>query len=246
MKKPFARVGGKSLLVDDLEKLLPKNYESYNYVEPFAGGASLYFYKKPSNKYEILNDLDKNIYTLLKGFKTYKIEKINNSFTKLPRTKAFFDKLKEATPKDNYSKFIRLLYLIKNSFFGQMGSFNSGRNYSQHAELPDYHERMKNTKVYNNSYDKIIKKYDTPDTIFYLDPPYEKSKGLYENPFIDYDKLADIIKNIKGKVLLSINYNKEFIKLFNFMKYKILKTRYADPLKGVQSREVKELVFYNY
>ena len=90
MKKPFARIGGKSFIVKDLEKSLPKNYESYNYVEPFAGGASLYFYKTPSTKYEILNDLDKNIYTLLNGFKTYKIDKINNSLQKLLRNKDTF------------------------------------------------------------------------------------------------------------------------------------------------------------
>lgn len=245
MKKPFPRVGGKSLLVKDLEKLLPKNYESYNYVEPFAGGASLYFYKTPSTKYEILNDLDKTIYTLLNGFKTYKIDKINNSLQNLKRTKENFKRIKENEPTDKYDKFIRLLYLIKNSFFGQMSSFNIRRK-DTHTILPDYYERMKNTKVYNKSYDKIIKEYDSPNTIFYLDPPYEESEGLYKNPYIDYNKLASTIKNIKGKVLLSINYNPEFIKLFNFMNYKILKNRYVDPFKGGQTREVKELVFFNY
>jgi DNA adenine methylase len=246
MRKPFARIGGKYLLVQDLEQLLPNNYEDYVYVEPFAGGASLYFYKNKSNTFEVLNDVDKDIYTLLKGFKTYKTEKINNSFTKLPKTKEFFDKLKEATPKDNYSKFIRLLYLIKNSFFGKMKHFSKSKYGTQQSELPDYYSRLNNTKIFNKSYEKIIKQFDSSNTIFYLDPPYEKSEELYNNPYIDYVQLADILKKIKGKVLLSINYNKDFIKLFHFLKYKILKTKYSDPLVGGQDREVKELVFYNY
>lgn len=246
MKKPFSRIGGKFLLVKELEQLLPKNYEDYIYVEPFAGGASLYFYKNKSNTFEVLNDLDKDIYTLLKGLKQYKTEKINNSFTKLPRTKEFFDKLKNSNPVDNYSKFIRLYYLKRNSFFGQMTSFDRKGDSEMHAELPDYHSRLNNTKIFNKSYEKLIKEFDSPNTIFYLDPPYEKSEGIYKNPYIDYIQLAEILKKIKGKVLITINYNKDFIKLFNFMKYKTLKTKYVDPTKGGRNREVKELVFFNY
>lgn len=126
-----------------------------------------------------------------------------------------------------------------------MSSFNIKSDKPIHGILPDYYERMKNTKVFNKSYETIIKKFDSPNTIFYLDPPYEESEGLYKNPYIDYNKLATLLKNIKGKVLLSINYNKDFIKLFNFMNYKILKTRYTDPFKGGQNREVKELIFFN-
>tara|TARA_R110000868_G_scaffold37318_2_gene132178 strand:- start:1024 stop:1761 length:738 start_codon:yes stop_codon:yes gene_type:complete len=245
MKKPFSRIGGKSLIVKELENLLPNNYEDLTYVEPFAGGASLYFYKNSSRNIEILNDLDDDIYTLLNGFKTYKIDKINNSMNKIPRTKDFFNKLKDSKPADKYSKFIRLLFLKKNSFFGLMRAFMA-RDNSNFSNFPDYFNRMKNTKVYHESYDKIIKKYDSKNTIFYLDPPYEKSEGIYENPYIDYIELANILRNIKGAVLLSINYNKDFIKLFSFLKYKIIKTKYADPLKGGRTREMKELIFTNY
>lgn len=247
MKKPFGHVGGKKLLVDKLEKLLPKDYGNYIYVEPFAGGATLYYYKTPSNKYEVLNDIDNNIYTLLKGLKIYSADKINNSLQKLPRTKETFKKIINNKGADAYSKFIRLLYLKKNSFFGQMTHFSiRDKDKIIHSDIMNYHDRMKNTKVYNKSYESIIKQFDSPNTLFYLDPPYEKSEGLYENPDIDYIKLANILKNIKGKVLLSINYNKEFIKLFNFMKYKVLSTKYSEPLIGSQTREVKELVFFNY
>jgi site-specific DNA-adenine methylase len=46
-------------------------------------------------------------------------------------------------------------------------------------KIPKYAEYMKNTKVLNQDYKSVIKSNDSKDTYFYLDPPYESSKGLY-------------------------------------------------------------------
>jgi DNA adenine methylase len=51
----------------------------------------------------------------------------------------------------------------------------------------------------------LIKKYDGPDTFFYVDPPYFKKEFLYTHDF-PRDKhleLADTLKNCKGKWCLS-------------------------------------------
>src|SRR6266536_2792215 len=54
MTGPLSYIGGKNRLARQIISLLP---EHTAYVEPFAGGAQVFFHKEPS-KVEVLNDLD--------------------------------------------------------------------------------------------------------------------------------------------------------------------------------------------
>jgi len=58
--------------------------------------------------------------------------------------------------------------------------------------ITKYKERLKNTIIFSQDYKTIIKKYDSADTLFYLDPPYENSKDLYKNSEMDYNEMAKI------------------------------------------------------
>lgn len=249
INKPYGHIGGKRLLANEILNLFPNNYEEMIYVEPFFGGGSIYFKKDESYK-EIINDLDKNIYILLKGLKKYDGNKISNDLNKLKKTKTEFNRILNYKPTNEYDKFIRLYYLKKNSFFTNSTHFNNRKiNNIKRNNINignKYQERLKYTIILNEDYKKIIKKYDCKNTLFYLDPPYENSNKLYENYIIDFNELNYILNNLKGKFLLSINYNINFIKLFKNFKYKILKTKYANPLIGGQSRKINELIFMNY
>src|SRR5216684_3309153 len=54
---PLPYIGGKNRLAAKIISLLP---EHITYVEPFAGGAQVFFHKQPS-KVEVLNDLNGEI-----------------------------------------------------------------------------------------------------------------------------------------------------------------------------------------
>jgi DNA adenine methylase len=103
---------------------------------------------------------------------------------------------------------------------------------------------MSNTKILNQSYEKLFK-YDSPETFFYLDPPYESSEGLYKDPIIDYEEMRNFLDKIKGKFLLSINDSPYIRKVFKGYKIK------GFTLKGVGNKGVgenprKELFIRNY
>ena len=63
--KPFIKwVGGKGQLVEQLETLLPTDFDNQNdltYIEPFVGGGAMLFYmlqKHPNIKRAIINDIN--------------------------------------------------------------------------------------------------------------------------------------------------------------------------------------------
>lgn len=244
---PFGRIGGKSRLKKRIvDEYFPKDYENMTYVEPFIGAGSIYFYKKPSKK-EVINDLDKDIITLLKGFKKYdghEISKMINGFY----TKEDFQKAKNSNPDDPYLKFLRLLFLIKSSFFGFMKSYHKPRNNKGTSTNygSKYNDRMADTLITNQDYKKLISKYDSPNTFFYLDPPYEKSTGLYVHDNLPVKDVYDSLKNIKGKFLISYNYSKEAKELFKNYNIKYVKTTYVDPSKGGNDIIKKEMLISNY
>jgi len=79
---------------------------------------------------------------------------------------------------------------------------------------------------FNEDYKEIMKEYDSEDTFFYLDPPYYRNEHYYENhTFLtkqDHIELSEILKNIKGRFLLSYQDRKLMRKLYdgyNFYKY---------------------------
>ena len=244
---PFSRIGGKSRLKKRIvEDFFPKDYENMTYVEPFIGAGSVYFYKEPSKK-EIINDLDDDIITLLKGFKKYDgndISKTINGFY----TKEDFQKVKNSNPIDPYLKFLRLLFLKKSSFFGKLKSYQKPRNSKGiSSDYGDkYNNRMADTLITNQDYKKLISKYDSPNTFFYLDPPYEKSSGLYTHDVLPIKDVYDTLKNIKGKFLISYNDSKEAKNLFKDYKINYIKTFYSDSVKGGQTRIKKEMLIRNY
>lgn len=237
-KKPFGHIGGKSKLAKTIINLFPNNYEDMIYVEPFVGGGSIYFKKNPSIK-EIINDKDKDIYILMKGFKEYDGNKIS-AVVNQPLSKEAFNLLKQSNPNSKWGKFIRLLLLKKNSFYSQGNSYDKSTDKINTNYGDKYQERMKHTTILNKDYKTIIKQYDSPNTLFYLDPPYEDSNE-YKHSYIDYNELSSILKHIKGKFILSINDSKLIKDTFKGFKIKKVKTQYADPKLGGHPRKVSEL-----
>ena len=67
--------------------------------------------------------------------------------------------------------------------------------------------------IENLDYSDVIKKYDSPTTYFYLDPPYWKTENYYSKHDFDksdHKKLCNQIKYIQGKFGLSY-YNFELL-----------------------------------
>lgn len=72
---------------------------------------------------------------------------------------------------------------------------------------PVYREHFDRiTFVENLDFEDVVKKYDSETTYFYMDPPYFSTEMYYSNHEFgrnDHERLANVLKQIKGKFSLS-------------------------------------------
>ena len=221
----FGRVGGKSKLKEVITNYM---HEHKIYVEPFIGGGSVFFYKDPA-QINIINDLDKDIYYFYKDMKDVGEQMINKDFT---HNREKFNKLKNQTKfKNNIERLYRNIYLSTNSFAKnrkdymgvskemERGNDNVGKKY----KTTKWKDFLNDNRVVitNKDFSKLIKKYDSKDTLFYLDPPYSKSTKDYTLDNVNPQTVFNALQNIKGKFILSYDYSPEIKKIFS--KYKMIR-----------------------
>jgi DNA adenine methylase len=75
--------------------------------------------------------------------------------------------------------------------------------------LSEIVQRLLRVQIENSPAIEVIQRYDSEETLFYCDPPYpHDSRGDanaygYEMTDDEHRQLADVLKNVKGKVALS-------------------------------------------
>lgn len=79
--------------------------------------------------------------------------------------------------------------------------------------MEEVQERLKNVVIENKDFESLIRVYDRPGALLYLDPPYHGTEKYYETDFThdDHTRLKTVLKGIKGKFILSYN-DDEFIR----------------------------------
>ena len=209
-------IGGKYYIKDWIISHFPPH--KY-FVEPFGGAGWIIFTKDPVNL-NVYNDKNAMLTNLFYHFFFNKKEFLEKA-EKLPisdRLMEFFsekiskpNKLKDLTVEDA----IMFVYCITNSFSGcyegrKYVSFSSkfiikaGRNYRAFLKRLESINYKGNLVLHNRDYKWIIEKYDSKDTLFYIDPPYLDLQW-YEIKFSlkEHEELAKILNKVKGKVCIS-------------------------------------------
>lgn len=213
LAKPFASPGGKRLFIRYLKQAIPQHK---TYVEPYAGGASLFFAKEASDV-EVLSDLHQDIVETFKflrdgseaDFKRFR----EKNWTPSAGT---FELVKKANYSGLLDRVYKHIYLTKCSSWGSKDRFESTTE-AKPAHLLNglekYRERMKGVKILKKDAMKVIKEFDAADTFFYLDPPWIKLTKWFGD--FDEEAFFNGVKNLKGKVLVSYqgkNLNEMFKK----------------------------------
>lgn len=244
----FEFIGSKFRLAPYIINLFP---EHKFYCEVFGGMAAVLLRKKPG--VDVYNDISNDLCNLFMVLKDRFDEFINN-LDGLPASRAlleYYNELnKDVLPKENIGKdvnrAVRWAYinLAHKVFIRSM--VKHGKRYRvDYYALRDIHFRLKNVVIENLDFEECIKKYDVKDTVFYCDPPYYKLE-YYEERFGDenHKRLYEVLKNVKGKWIVSYNAHKEIIEMYR--KYFMIKIQYLTTFSGVGPRTYNELLIMNY
>lgn len=220
-RSPLSYVGGKNRLAKRVIAIFP---EHTTYVEAFAGGAQVFFRKEPS-EVEVLNDLDGEIVNFFRVCQQH-YEELLRYFRFVVVSRTWFDLLKATDPATltDIQRAARYLYLLRNCFASLVRSPVYHRNVIQPPSfnleslpklIENAHTRLQRVQLEHAPYEEVLRRFDRPTTLFYLDPPYWGRK-LYRFNFdeADFQTLAERLANIRGKFVLSLNDVPEVRKLF--------------------------------
>jgi DNA adenine methylase len=238
----FKYFGGKSKVAKKIVKMIP---EHKTWVEPFAGGASVTL-AKPQSEKEVLADKRADVVNFYRHIKNGRDVRIP------PVSKHRFDEIRHK-PESNRSPG-EFLLLQSKSFGGHGQSYadgSSSRAVMLRKRADEYWQRLRKMTLLNSDFQRTMRRYDSTNTAFYLDPPYPVTK----NDYTDYGReippvqtMRQTVEKTKGKVILSYPDTPEVRKAFPERRYTIRRFRLYRPLTSYNQgpRTRSELLIFNY
>jgi DNA adenine methylase len=208
------RQGNKESIADKIISNFPKHN---TYIEPFFGAGGLFF-NKPLVQYNIVNDLDLDVYNLYMVL-TKDFENLKSAFLEMPFHEELHRYWKINKETDPVKKAVRFLFLSNYVLYGTpTGSLHSSaaRNQKQLC-LDDFvivRKKLQNVKFFNRDFKEFLKiiDLDLKSSFIYADPPYLATGGNYSDHFKEQDSL-DLFDSLesKGSKWAMSEFNNPFI-----------------------------------
>lgn len=241
-------MGGKYSLRKEIFKRFPLKFDKY--IEVFGGAAWLLFYKDQKG-YEIYNDYNSELVNLFKIAK-YHTPELQRQLSFTLNSRELFNEMKNNYIIDGLTdiqRATRFFLLIKQSYGGKLKTYGCIKKdvNSVIENLDNIQKRLSTVIIENKDFEDLIKTYDRESSFFYLDPPYYKSEKYYEIKFLenDHKRLYEILKNIKGKFLLSYNDCDYINNLYKDFKIEHISRR-NDLSSSYKKNGYNELLISNY
>ncbi len=246
-------IGGKKLLRKDIIKRFPPEYDRY--IEVFGGAGWILFGKGYNAKQlEVFNDVNSDLINLYRCIKYHCAELQKELRWTIASRELFFhykSQMEKEVGLTDIQKAARYLCIIKYSFGNYKKSFatnGSGKDISKTILfLQEVQERLKHVVIENKDFENLIKVYDRPKALFYLDPPYVNTEKYYDGEFNmnDHIRLNNALKNIKGNFILSYN-DCDFIREL-YKDFKVESVMRNNNLSNkLENRLYKEVLIKNY
>jgi len=215
INSPFRYAGGKFYARKLILEHMPPHK---SYIEPFAGGASVFFAKNKVN-FNWINDIDGDLTNCLIHIRD-NCEGLIDFLDGIPAKKELHHYYKnEFEPANDLERAGRWYYLNRTSYSGIMNMKNCywgyGEKYSMKPENWPRHLRkcsskLQGTKITNLSYEEVINQ--APDGSFlFIDPPYFNADQdkFYTHSFTkeDHYNLAELLKNHSNRFEYLLTYD---------------------------------------
>ena len=261
LKSPVCRIGGKYFLSDWIIGKIPTHKV---FVEVFCGSCVISLTKKPSET-TIVNDIDSNLISFWKVLQDKEkreqlVTLLNGMLYSRELWRELRLKWKSNIIQDDPIKAVAEWFFLNRSCYasdirhGGFIGYTQGRNMCKTfrnavEQLNEVGELIKLWVIENLDYKTCITRFDSPSTVFYCDMPYylPSKREYYQDSFTldDHKALAELLNNIKGRVLVSHykdNTISELYRSWNCYEYESFKGSSNGDIKLV----TQECLFTNY
>ncbi len=251
VKTVWGSPAGKKRIADRLADMLPAHK---TYVEPFVGSGAVLFAKEPS-EVEVINDADREIaraYKIIQKLRPRDLGRLRKM--NWVGDEATFKILIEASPRSDAAWLYRFLYLTHFAYGKMRGKSFSPSSRGVEANTVDRLERfaprLKSVKIYGGDYRPVVQKYDSKDTVLFLDPPYVGYNVEVGEDAFDEAAFCELLKDLKGKFLVTYGIRGELprlVKEAGFECRRIRTRRTIRTMRGVGGSSVlTQLLVSNY
>lgn len=216
MRPALIYPGGKFRLAPWIVSFFPPHKV---YVEPFGGAAGVMVRKKPA-ALDVYNDLDGEMVNFFRVLRDPdQAAELQRLLRLTPYAKDEFEAAYETA--DGVSNVERARRLVVRSHMG-VGACGATkktgfrRSYKESAKTANVFvsyveyvgalsDRFRNVQIENMDVFELFSRYDSPDVLWYVDPPYNaKCGGVYRHAFSgEHEKLLDTLKAVNGFCVLS-------------------------------------------
>lgn len=225
-RTPAPYIGGKRNLAKRICAII-ETIPHTTYAEGFVGMGGIFLRRSKAPPAEIINDFSgdvANLFRILQRHYPQFIDTLRFQIT----SRREFERLQDCDPTTltDLERAARFLYLQRVAFGGKVNGRSFGVSHGRPSRfnlttlaplLEEVHERLAGVVIENLTWQALIDRYDRPDTLFYLDPPYWGCEDDYGKEMFgraEFADLADRLGRLKGRFILSINDRQEIRDIF--------------------------------
>jgi DNA adenine methylase len=239
------RLGNKKKIAKEIQTHFPPHKI---YIEPFFGAGGMFF-NKPKAKYNIVNDLDSDVFNLFQVVMNNKAE-LEKAFYMMPIHSDLLEYYKKNEETEPIKKAIRFLFLSNFTFLGggeQMRTRADNVKKDFYKYLDSTFDIISDINLSNFDFDLFLSKIEfrnLNDTFIYCDPPYINTNDNYSNSFTEADhiRLHEALEQTKCKFAIS-EFDNDFV--LSEAKKRGLNIIYIGERQNLKNRRT-EILITNY
>jgi DNA adenine methylase len=246
--------GGKRNLAKRITAIIDQT-PHHTYAEPFVGMGGIFLRRSTQARAEVINDYGRDVSNLFRILQRHYPQFLDTLRFQLT-TRAEFNRLVETRPDTltDLERAARFLYLQRTAFGGKVSGKNFGVSKDRAGRfnlttlepmLEDLHSRLSGVVIECLDFAGFIPRYDSPQTFFYLDPPYWGCENDYGKEMFSRDQfavMAKLLAELKGKFLLSLNDLPEVRETFAAFEITGVETTYSIAKASARTKRGEVLI----
>lgn len=251
--KPAAPyIGGKRNLARRLVDLIEATPHR-TYAEPFVGMGGVFLRRRTRPPAEVVNDWSREVATFYRVLQRHYVAFLDMLRFQIT-TRAEFDRLMAVDPETltDLERAARFLYLQRTAFGGKVDTRHFGVSHHRPGRfdvtrlgpvLEELHERLAGVVIERLRWQAFLARYDTPETLFYLDPPYYGCEDDYGPAMFtraEFEEMAELLGQLKGGFILSLNDHADVRRIFGCFEILDAPTHYG--INGKGSKPAGEVI----